>query len=310
MRARRDIRCARRRFPDRKAGDQPRERLSGDGAAPRCRPRVSLSPAPMLRRARKRSTTPAIEHMLALAEQNLGNVLVDLGRYDDALRHLRAAERIQPAARLEAQVAHDPGEYRPPLLPARRAMDDRCRRSPRRARSTSRWASSRRACMVDMEMLPTYIALNLREESSAVAERAVDGMRQHGMPLELGQSLLSAGRIAEAERRPGAGAGADRRGPRRLRRDREPDLGRLGAGRSRPDCWRRWPPTIRRQRGGGGPAPEAWTACRAATGALEQAGTLDRAASGRLVEGACWPCWASRRRPTPATSGRARRPSG
>src|SRR4030095_6964274 len=50
-----------------------------------------------------------------------------------------------------------------------------------------------------LEMLPTCIALNLREESSAAAERAIEGLRRLAMPFELGQALLWAGRLAEAE---------------------------------------------------------------------------------------------------------------
>ena len=52
--------------------------------------------------------------------------------------------------------------------------------------------------MVDLEMLPTYVALNLREESVAAAERAAEGMRRVGMPFGMAQALLWAGRLAEA----------------------------------------------------------------------------------------------------------------
>lgn len=132
------------------------------------------------------------------AEQNIGNALVDLGRYQQALVHLRAAERIRRRLGLQSDRAQtlmnigilsrqrgDYGDALAMLTEARRVhqvLGD--------ARSLS---------VVDMELLPTCIALNLREESHAAAERAIDGMRRYGMPFELGKALLAAASLAELD---------------------------------------------------------------------------------------------------------------
>ena len=84
--------------------------------------------------SRKRSATTEVEQMLALAEQNLGNVLVDLGQYDDALRHLRAAERIRRQLGLEAQVAMTLGNIGLLFFQRGELRTIAARRSPRRAR--------------------------------------------------------------------------------------------------------------------------------------------------------------------------------
>jgi hypothetical protein len=57
----------------------------------------------------------------------------------------------------------------------------------------------RSARLVDLQLLPTCVALNLREESHAAAERAIAGLRRFEMPLELGQALLAAAALAELD---------------------------------------------------------------------------------------------------------------
>ena len=237
----------------------------------------------MLRRVRRRSATTEIEQNLGLAEQNLGNVLVDLGQYDEALRHLSAAERIHRQLGLESQVAMTLGNIG--LLFFQSGNYGRSLQAFTEARQIyTTLGVNRRACMVDMEMLPTYIALNLREESRAVADRAIDGMREHAMPLELGQSLLSGGRLAEAD------------GDVELAHERTTEA-RLIFGQTGNKVWeeiarlqaaRLLARIVSEQ-----PEHELASAlrqqrdeCRAAIETLEGAGALDRAAYGRLVEGA------------------------
>src|SRR5258706_201847 len=127
----------------------------------------------------------------ATTEQNIGNVLVDLGRYQQALRHLRAAERIRRRLGLQADLSQtlmnigilsrQRGDYGYALVMLSEA-----------GRIDLALGDERSARLVDLELLPTCLALNLREESHAAAERAIEGMRRFEMPFELGQALLAA----------------------------------------------------------------------------------------------------------------------
>jgi tetratricopeptide (TPR) repeat protein len=216
-------------------------------------------------------------------EQNLGNVLVDLGQYEEALSHLRAAEKIRRQLGLQTEVAltllnigilsYRRGEYGKSLQALTEA-----------GQIYENLGVDRGGRMVDLEMLPTCIALNLREESNAAADRAIGGLRRLKMPFELGQALLWAGRLAEAA------------GNIELARAHTAEartiFGEMGN--------RLWEDSARLQEAGlltrmAAAEPDAvgtdellqhLAASRAATGSLERAGALDRAAFGLLVEGA------------------------
>ena len=230
----------------------------------------------VLRRLNERSA-------MADVEQNLGNVLVDLGQFDDALRHLRVAERIRRQLGLQTDVAltllnigilsfrrGDYGQSLEALSESRQIYES--------------LGVDRGTCMVDLEMLPTCIALNLREESSAAAERAIDALRRLAMPFELGQALLSAGRLADAN------------GEAVLAQDRTSeartifgttgnqvweDAARLQEARLLARAAFNEPGQV-----GSDDLRQTLDGCRAATASLEAAGALDRAAFGLLVEGA------------------------
>lgn len=229
----------------------------------------------ILRRRGERSVTADVE-------QNLGNVLVDLGEYDDALRHLRAAERIRRQLGLQTELAMtlanigilsfkrgDYGESLQAFTEARRIYES--------------LGVDRGTCMVDLEMLPTCIALNLREESSAAAERAIDGMRRVGMPFGLGQALMWAGRLAEAN------------GDSELAQQRTAEacaiFGETG-NKVLEDAARLQETRLLARMASNEPSGvaveglrESLEGCRAATSSLEQAGALDRAVLGLLAEG-------------------------
>ncbi len=212
---------------------------------------------------------------LADVEQNLGNVLKDLGRYEQALGRLRAAERIRRSLGLRSEVARvlqnigalsfQRGDYGQAL----QVLAD--------ARSIYESVSvGRGATEVDVDLLRTCIALNLREESRAVANRAIAGLRALEMPFELAQALLSAGMLAEASG--------------------DPDEARQRTDEARQvfvrTSSRVWESIARLQAArlvmGGGEPVEMRTAlrhCQAATRRLQVAGALDHAAIGQLVEG-------------------------
>lgn len=220
---------------------------------------------------------------LADVEQNLGNVLVDLGQYEEALSHLRAAERIRRQLGLQTEVALTLMNIG--ILSYRRGDYGRALQAlTESGQIYESLGVDRGARLVDLEMLPACIALNLREESSAAAERAIEGLRRLKMPFELGQALLWAGRLAEA-------AG-------------DVDLARAHTSEARAIFGemgnRLWEDSARLQEAGlltrtAALDPESVNAdelllhlegCRTATGSLEGAGALDRAAFGLLVEGA------------------------
>ena len=143
----------------------------------------------------------------------------------------------------------------------------------------------RGARLVDLEMLPTCVALNLREESAAAAERAIEGLRRLAMPFELGQALLSAGRLADAD-----GDAEVARGHTAEARAIFSEMGNRVWGDSA---------TLQEARLLAKAAAEdpesvdeaelrqSLEGCRAATSALEQTGARDQAAFGLLVEGRC-----------------------
>jgi tetratricopeptide (TPR) repeat protein len=218
----------------------------------------------------------------ANVQQNLGNVLVDLGQYDDAVRYLRSAERIRRRLGLKSEVAFTlmnigslsfrRGDYGSAL----RALTEA-------GQIYEALGVDRGARIVDMDMLPTCMALNLREESSTVAERAIEGLRRLAMPFELAQALLWAGRLA--------GTNGDAALARERTVEARTIFGRLGN--------RLWEALAHLQEAGllAGPDDEAADSeeaddlgatlarCRAATSVLEQAGALDKATFGLLVEG-------------------------
>ncbi len=219
--------------------------------------------------------------LLADVEQNIGNVLVDLGRFEEALRRLQAAERIRRALGLRAEVALTLLNIG--ILCYRRSDYGRALQALSQAGSIYQSLGVERgARLVDLQMLPTAVALNLRAESTAAAERAIEGLRALAMPFELGQALIAAAGLAESE---GALPLA------RARIDEACEIfSRIGN--------RVWEAGARLQRArlvaiGGGledgaAAPELWQAlgeCQTATQRLEAAEALDRAAFGRLVEG-------------------------
>ena len=229
----------------------------------------------VLRRLGERSATADVE-------QNLGNVLVDLGQYDDALRHLRVAERIRRQLGLQTDIAltllnigilsyrrGDYGQSLKALTESRRIYES--------------LGVDRSVCMVDLEMLPTCIALNLREEAIAAAQRAIDGMRREGMPYELGQALLWAGLLAEA--------------------NGEPDVAQTRTAEARAifgetgnQVWEEsallQETRLLARTAANDPSSvaedelrQSLEGCRTVTVSLERAGALDRAAFGLLVEG-------------------------
>ena len=212
---------------------------------------------------------------LADVEQNMGNVLKDLGRYDEALAHLRVAERIRRALRLPAEVAYT--RLNIGALSSRRGDYGRALQALMEARRIYEELGVQRGVTeVDLELLLTCAALNLREESMQAAERAIAGLRAHGMQFELGQALLSAGALAQEagdlglahQRTEEARQLFVRTGNRlweAMARLREAQL--LVAGTQAVDLRA----TLR--------------GCQEARHHLEAAGALDRAAFGRLVEG-------------------------
>ncbi|MGE3913134.1 MAG: CHAT domain-containing protein, partial [Chloroflexota bacterium] len=216
-------------------------------------------------------------------EQNLGNVLVDLGEYEQALSHLRAAERIRRKLGLQTEVALT--LLNVGILSFRRGDYGKALQALTEAGQIyEALGVDRGARLVDLQMLPTCIALNLREESSAAAERAIEGLRRLAMPYELGQALLWAGRLADA--------------------DGNPELARAHTAEARAIFGqmgnRVWEDTARLQEASllaraATVDPEnldtdellaSLDGCRTATGSLEGAGALDRAAFGLLIEGA------------------------
>lgn len=249
--------------------------------------------------------------LLADVEQNLGNVLVDLGEYERALRHIRAAQRIRRQLGLRTEVAL--ASLNIGILCHRRGDYGRALQELSKAREIFEAAGvDRSAHLVDLQMLETCVTLNLRDESVLAADRAIDGLRRLAMPFELGQALLAAASLADTQ---GDAALARARiaEARALFRDLGnqvwEDLARLQEAH-----------LIARQAGAGvdtpaedGDAPDADAAaqpapaaeaapdadeaaapslddalveCRAATASLEQAGALDGAVFGLLIEGA------------------------
>jgi tetratricopeptide (TPR) repeat protein len=238
-------------------------------------------------------------------EQNVGNVLGDLGRYEEALGHLRTAERIRRRLGLRSQVAHvllyigivsrkrgDYGRALQVLTEAGQIYDS--------------LGVGHGNCIVDIEMLRTCVALNLRDEARDAAGRAIDGLRKLAMPLELGQTLLAAGSIAELDGESDqARAYIDeaREIFARLGNRIWESLARLQGAQlvlntlahrrqndvpdepDRPEPGPDESPAL-----GGAGEPEArtltWalTECQEATQQLSKAGALDHAAFGRLVE--------------------------
>jgi tetratricopeptide (TPR) repeat protein len=224
-----------------------------------------------------------VEQMLAAVEQNVGNVLVDLGQYDDALRHLRAAERIRRQLGLQSEVATTLGNIG--ILSFQRGDFGRSLQAFTEARQIyESLGVERGTSMTDLEMLPTYIALNLREESVAAAERATEGMRRVGMPFGMAQALLWAGRLAEAAgdhdqaqaRTSEARAIFGETGNRIWEESARLQEARLLARAASDD-----PSSVADEH-----LQASLAACRVATDSLERAGALDRAAAGLLVEGA------------------------
>jgi tetratricopeptide (TPR) repeat protein len=216
-------------------------------------------------------------------EQNLGNVLVDLGQYEDAIRHLRSAERIRRQLGLQTEVALTLLNIG--ILSFRRGDYGRALQALTEAGQTyEALGVDRGARLVDLQMLPTCIALNLREESTAAAERAIEGLRRLSMRFELGQALLSAGGLAEAsgdlelacarttEARTIFGEQGNLIWESMARLQEARLLARMASGDASADDL--------------APLADVLESCRAAATSLEQAGALDRAAFGLMVEGA------------------------
>jgi len=213
---------------------------------------------------------------LADVEQNLGNVLVELGRYEQAVSSLRAAERIRRALGLQAEVAYTllnigslsyrRGDYGQALeaLTESRAIYESLK-------------VDRGATEVDLDLLRTCSALNLREESRAAAERAIAGLRALEMPFELAQALLAAGALAEA---------SEDRSLARLRSDEARQLAVRIGNRFLESIARLQAARLALADGDEAELRAALRECQTATRRLEGAGALDRAAYGRLVEGA------------------------
>jgi tetratricopeptide (TPR) repeat protein len=132
---------------------------------------------------------------MANVEQNLGNALADLGQYDEALRYLRSAERIRRRLGLQSAVAQSLVNIG--ILSYRRGEYGQSLNALTDARQIYEVLKDDRSVyMTDFEILPVCIALNLREESAAAAERAIDGLRRFAVPFELAQALLWAGHLA------------------------------------------------------------------------------------------------------------------
>lgn len=218
------------------------------------------------------------EWSTSAAQQNIGNVLVDLGRYRQALIHLRAAERIRRRLGLQSDraqtlmnigiLSRQRGDYGDALAMLTEA-----------SQIHQTLGDARSARVVDLELLPTCVALNLHEESHAAAERAIEGMRRYEMPFELGKALVAAATLPDLGSEPiQAAAYID---------EALAIFGRLGN--------RIWEALARLQRarivlaetGEVIPALRgALAECHAAIEAFQAAGALDLAASGRLVEAA------------------------
>ena len=240
--------------------------------------------------------------LTATVEQNIGNLLVDLGRYEEALRRLHTAERIRRRLGLRIEVAQTLLNIG--ILSRRRGDYGRALQVLTEAGQINESLGDERgARLVDLQILSTSVALNLREESRSAAERAVGGLRTLDMPWELGQALLAAGAVAELSGDVGqavarideARAIFDRLGNQvwealaRLQRARL----MLGPGADGPvdesggcaEDGDRDAPVARRDA-----APvtlqQALAGCRDATETLEAAGALDHGAFGRLVEAA------------------------
>jgi tetratricopeptide (TPR) repeat protein len=214
---------------------------------------------------------------LADVEQNLGNVLVDLGRYGQALQRLRAAERIRRNLGLQTEVAltllnigslsHRRGDYGQALQALNQAKE-----------IYESLGVQRGARLVDIQLLPICMALNLREESAAAANRAVTGLRSLSMPLELGKALLAAGAIAETA------------GDWSVAREQIDEASRLFQRVGNP-LWKAMASVEAARLSAACTQDQseldaALQECQTAADSLEQAGALDRAAYGRLVEGA------------------------
>ncbi|MFN8526454.1 MAG: CHAT domain-containing tetratricopeptide repeat protein [Chloroflexota bacterium] len=135
---------------------------------------------------------------VADVEQNIGNVLVDLGRFEDAVPRLRAAERIRRRLGLRSEVALTLVNIG--VLSHRRADYGRAIQALTDARRIyEELQGERGAALANLQMLPACLALNLRAESHDAAARAVEGLRRLDMPLELGQALLASSRVSEQD---------------------------------------------------------------------------------------------------------------
>lgn len=248
---------------------------------------------------------------LADIEGKLGNILVELGRYEEALRHMRAAERIRRRLGLTSEVALTLLNIG--ILCRRRGDYGRALQVLSEARQTYEAAGVERgARLVDVQLLPTCVALNLHEESRSAAARAIDGMRRFELPFELGQALLAAAALAELDNKlDDAGARIDeaceifgRLGNRvwaalaRLHRARLVLCADAGdeeqAATMQDGPGARADPSVHPGDHEGSPVLEggSWVGtlesaladCREAIGAFEAAGALDHAALGRLIE--------------------------
>lgn len=132
---------------------------------------------------------------LADVEQNIGNVLVDLGRYEDALGHLNRARALRSALKLRSEVALTLQNIG--ILSQRRGDYGGALHALTEARTIYESLGVERGlALVDLELLPTFAALNLVDEARQAASRAISGLRSLEMPFELGQALLSLGRLA------------------------------------------------------------------------------------------------------------------
>lgn len=132
---------------------------------------------------------------IADVEQNIGNVLVDLGRYEEALEHLNKARALRSSLKLRSEVALTLQNIG--ILSQRRGDYGGALHALTEARTIYESLGVERGlALVDLELLPTFAALNLVEEARQAASRAISGLRSLEMPFELGQALLSLGRLA------------------------------------------------------------------------------------------------------------------
>ncbi|HYU17436.1 MAG TPA: CHAT domain-containing protein [Chloroflexota bacterium] len=134
--------------------------------------------------------------LAATASMNVSLVLADLGRYGEALRAGRYAARQFRRLGLRERLATV--QMNSGLLYARRAEYARALEALEVSRALcEELGLAQKRSAVDLVLARTYLALNLDVEAAEACERAVETLRNLGLPFELAHALTRSAQAAE-----------------------------------------------------------------------------------------------------------------